>query len=128
MKHRKPRLFLLGVVSCVFLFAGLSFDCDMARGQQSPQKTAQEKIVWKCSFGGPPRAPLDQFVWFFNELNKRTGGQFEVKIFWNSTLAPIEQTFRGIQAGTFETGFNSPLIHQHKHHFQGLYMHPYWSL
>lgn len=108
MKAKKCRLFLLATLSCVFLFEGLIFDCDLARGQQTPQRAVHEKIVWKCSFGGPPRAPLDQYVWVFNELNKRTGGQFEVKIFWNSTLAPIEQTFRGIQAGTFEAGFNSP--------------------
>lgn len=32
---------------------------------------------------------MEPYVWFFDQWNKRTNGQFEAKIAWNNSLAPV---------------------------------------
>jgi len=66
----------------------------------APSAMAAEKIVWKHADYIPPSSMVAWGVnWFYDEIEKRTGGRFECKRFWSSSLSPAKAQPDALKSG-----------------------------
>ncbi len=59
-------------------------------------------ITFKPQAAGDPQAITTQ--WFADEFKKRTGGKYDIKIFWGGSVAKIKEVPDALQAGLGDIG------------------------
>ena len=66
--------------------------------------SAGETITWNLSVWGGKRAWTNPVHDWVAEMDKKTNGQWKIKIHYGAVLAPAKENFDGIRAGMFEAG------------------------
>jgi len=69
---------------------------------QAQDKVDGPKVSWQLSVWGNPRAFTKGIEYVASEVEKRTGGNFTIKIGYGGTLSPERENLDGIKIGAFE--------------------------
>jgi len=87
----------------IILAAALSFM--LLRGESTPVPDGDEKVVWKYSLWGPPRA-FTRGIEKARELwEEASGGRFEMQISYGSALSPEKENLDSIKLGLIEGAY-----------------------
>ena len=98
--------FAVGVTG--FAFSGISAPAKAAQMVDGPE------ITWRLSLWGKRRAFSEGLEYLAAELPKRTGGKFNLKLYYGEQLSKSKENLDGIKVGAFEAALFCPSYHPDK--------------
>lgn len=79
------------------------------------EASAEKTIEWKHASRTRETGFVNVLIkWYYNEVEKRTNGQFKVKYYWNGTLVNTENLPDGLKAGISQSTLFAPVMYQAK--------------
>jgi TRAP-type mannitol/chloroaromatic compound transport system substrate-binding protein len=73
------------------------------------------KISWRFSSWGQRRSVTEGMEYIVSELNRRTNGNFQIKMHYGEALSQAKENLDGISVGAFETAYFCGSFHPAKH-------------
>jgi TRAP-type C4-dicarboxylate transport system substrate-binding protein len=87
-------------------------------GLSVPAKSAQmvdgPELTWRLSLWGKRRAFSEGLEYMSAEVAKRTGGKFNIKLYYGEQLSKSKENLDGIKVGAFEAALMCPSYHPDK--------------
>lgn len=72
------------------------------------------ELTWRLSLWGKRRAFTEGLEFLSSEVKKRTGGKFDIKLYYGEQLSKSKENLDGISVGAFEAALFCPSYHPDK--------------